>query len=117
MSAICGDTGGMNHRGKPCGRPPARRVQDLAGRCHQHGDLAGEPHRKVLAEAYRKAEEGEGALEVFREARTVRDKARRRAEGVILEARPVFDELATATKQFEEAARVLKKLGMRQPPW
>ena len=115
MNATCGENGGVDRHGKPCGSPPVRHVQDLDGRCRHHGDLGGEPRRQALAEAYARREAQEQARTRFRTAKTALFQARMRAARVILEARPVFDELATATEEFEEAHRVCKQHGVRWP--
>ena len=115
MSAKCGDSGGVDHSGKPCGSPPVRRVQDIAGRCRHHGDAAGEPRRQSLREKYTKERAQNEARTRFVAARTALHQARKRAASLILEARPIFDQLATATEEFEEADRVRRKLGVWRP--
>ena len=116
MNETCGENGGVDRHGKPCGSPPVRHVQDIAGRCRHHGDLGGEPRRQDLREKYAKKNAQEQAQKRCRAAKAALRQARKRAARVILEARPVFDQLATATEEFEEAYRQCRKLGVRCPP-
>ena len=52
MSGTCGDSGGVDVFGKPCGAYPVRREQETAGRCRHHGDAHGEADRQERARGY-----------------------------------------------------------------
>ena len=108
----CGDSGGVDSHGRPCGSPPVRREQDIAGRCRHHGDADGEANRQERARSYARQETEKEARMAFNAALEAYANAEARVAKAALAARPAINDLAVAKEELEKARQTCEELGV-----
>ncbi len=110
--STCGDNGGVDIYGSPCGNYPVARKQEIVGRCRFHGDEAGEPSRQRRKRRYAQQEAEKKARTTLSAAHWTYKRARKRAEKAILAAQPAINELAIAKRGLEQARERCTELGV-----
>lgn len=112
MSGTCGDSGGVDIFGKPCGAYPARHEQEIAGRCRHHGDADGEAYRRERSRGYAQRETVNHARAAFSAAHWAYVEARYRVARAMIATRPAIDDLAIKKGELEQARRRCSDLGV-----